>query len=187
VVPSASIAFSRISPAPSSAARAAHATASCPADLRPPGVHRQHQHLAAEPVGDLGHQRGPVDRGGVDRDLVGTGAQQPVDVRDAADTTADGQRDEHLLGGRGDDLHRRRPALVRGGDVEEGELVGPLLVVEPGQLDRVTGVAQLAEVDPLHHPTAVDVEARDHPDRERHADRSGQVSASASSSVNRPS
>ena len=50
---------------------------------RPAGVDRQHQHLVAEPVGDLGDQLGPVDRGGVDRDLVGAGAQQPVDVVDA--------------------------------------------------------------------------------------------------------
>ena len=38
VVPSASIAFSRISPAPSSAARTAHSRASRPADVRPPWV-----------------------------------------------------------------------------------------------------------------------------------------------------
>ena len=50
----------------------------------PAGVDRQHQHLVAEPVGDLGDQLGPVDRGGVDRDLVGAGAQQPVDVLDAS-------------------------------------------------------------------------------------------------------
>ena len=48
----------------------------------PAGVDREHQHLVAEPVGDLGDQLGPVDRGGVDRDLVGAGAQQPVDVLD---------------------------------------------------------------------------------------------------------
>ena len=38
----------------------------------------------------------------------------------------------------GDDV----AALVRGGDVEEDELVGALGVVARGQLDRVAGVAQ---------------------------------------------
>ena len=124
-VPSASIALSRISPAPSSAARAAHSIASRPADLRPPwvvtskpesvparpaGVDGEHQHLVAEPVGDLGDQLGPADRGGVDGDLVGAGAQQPVDVLDAADSPADGQRDEDLLGG----AARRSPSWWRG-------------------------------------------------------------------------
>ena len=62
----------------------------------------------------------------------------------AADSPADGQRDEHLLGGARDDLQRGRAALVGGGDVEEGQLVGALGVVHPGQLDRVAGVAQVA-------------------------------------------
>ena len=42
---------------------------------------------------------GPRDGGGVDPDLVGAGAQQPVDVVDGAHPSADGQRDEDLLGG----------------------------------------------------------------------------------------
>ena len=67
------------------------------------------------------------------------------------------------------DLHRRGAALVGGGDVEEGQLVGTLGVVGAGQLDRVAGVAQLLEVDALDHPAAVDVQARDHADGERHA------------------
>jgi hypothetical protein len=79
---------------------------------RAAGVDREHEHLVAEPVGDLGDQLGPVDRGGVDRDLVGAGPQQPVDVLDAAHPAADGERDEDLLGRARHDLHRRRAALV---------------------------------------------------------------------------
>ena len=56
-----------------------------------------------------------------------------------------------------------------GGDVEEGQLVGALGVVHPGQLDRVAGVAQLLEVDALDHAPGVDVEARDDADGEAHA------------------
>ena len=44
------------------------------------GVDAEHEHLVAEPVGDLGDDLGPGDRGGVDADLVGAGSQQPVDV-----------------------------------------------------------------------------------------------------------
>ena len=133
-----------------------------------PGVDREHQHLVAEPVGDLGDQLGPPDRRGVHRDLVRAGPQQPVDVLHGADPAADGQRDEHLLRRPRDDLQRGGPALVRGRDVEEGQLVGALGVVHLGELDRVAGVAQLLEVDALDDPAGVDVEAGDDPDREGH-------------------
>ena len=52
-------------------------------------------------------------------------------------------------------------ALVRGGDVEEDELVGALGVVALGQLDGVAGVADVDEVRALDDAAAVDVEARD--------------------------
>ena len=117
--------------------------------------------------------------------LSAPGAEQPVDVLDRGDSPADGERDEHLLGAPRDDLHGRGAALVGGGDVEEGQLVGALGVVGAGELDRVAGVAELLEVDPLDHPAAVDVEARDDADGERHE--VPFVSASASSSENRPS
>ena len=145
-------------------AAGAHATASSPADVRPPWV------VTSKPESVPAARRastdststwlpnrsaisatssGRADRGRVDGDLVGAGAQQPVDVLDRAHSPADGQRDEDLLGSLRHDLHRGRAALVRGGDVEEGELVGALGVVGPGQLDRVAGVAQLRKLMPL--------------------------------------
>src|SRR5438034_516225 len=42
--------------------------------------------------------------------------------------------------------------------------VGALVVVAGGQLDRVTGVPKVQEVDALDDAPAVDVEARDHTD-----------------------
>ena len=60
-----------------------------------------------------------------------------------------------------------RPA-AGGGDVEEGQLVGALGVVDAGHLDRVAGVAQVGEVDALDHPPGVHVQARDHPYRDGH-------------------
>ena len=47
------------------------------------------------------------------------------------------------------------------GDVEEGQLVGALLVVAGGDLDRIAGVAQLDEVDALDDAAGGDVEAGD--------------------------
>jgi hypothetical protein len=46
---------------------------------------------------------------------------------------------------------------VRGGDVEEDQLVGALGVVALGQLDRVAGIAQADEVGALDDAASVDV------------------------------
>ena len=50
---------------------------------------------------------------------------------------------------------------MRGGDVEEDQLVGALGVVALGQLDRIAGVAQADEVRALDDSPRVDVEAGD--------------------------
>ena len=51
-------------------------------------------------------------------------------------------------------------ALVRaGGDVEETQLVGALLVVAARDLDRVAGIAQADEIDALDDAPAGDVQA----------------------------
>ena len=44
-----------------------------------------------------------------------------------------------------------------GGDVEEGQFVGALLVVAAGDLDRVAGIAQFDKVHPLDHTAAGDI------------------------------
>ena len=55
--------------------------------------------------------------------------------------TCDGHRLDHV--------QDQVAPVAGGGDVEEGELVGALLVVARGDLHRVAGVAQLDEVDAL--------------------------------------
>ncbi len=133
------------------------------------GVHRQHQHLAAEALGDLPDQLGAGDGRGVHADLVRAGPQQPVDVVGAAHAAADRQRDEDLLGGAAHHVVGGLPVAGGRGDVQEGQLVGALGVVELGHLDRVARVAQVLEVDALDDPAGVDVQAGDDTDREGHA------------------
>jgi hypothetical protein len=48
-----------------------------------------------------------------------------------------------------------------GGDVEESQLVGALLVIAARDLDRVAGIAQFDEIDALDHAAGGHVEARD--------------------------
>ena len=83
-------------------------------------------------------------------------------VGDGADAAADGERDEHLVGGAARELGDRVALLVRGGDVEEHDLIGALAVVVRCQLDRVAGVADVEEFDALDDAPAIDVQAGDH-------------------------
>ncbi|MOA02258.1 hypothetical protein D3C78_1217020 [compost metagenome] len=100
-------------------------------------------------------------RGGVDRHLVRTGIEQIADVLHRAHAAADGQRDEHLAGHALDGMQRGVAAIDAGGDVEEGDLVGALLIVAAGDFHRVAGVADVLELDALHHAAVVHVEAGD--------------------------
>ena len=100
-------------------------------------------------IGELGQQLGPGQRRGVDRDLVGAGVEHRLGVLDRADAAADREGDEDVVGGAPGQLDDRLALLVRGGDVEEDQLVGALGVVALGQLDRIAGVAQADEVGAL--------------------------------------
>ena len=89
--------------------------------------------------------------------------EQAPGVFEASHPAADGQRNEHLLGGASDDIDHGVPAVRRGGDVVENQLVGPFAVVAGGQLNRVAGIAEVLELHPLDHPTGIDVEAGNDP------------------------
>jgi len=134
-----------------------------------PGVQTEDDDLVAEPGGDLVDGLRPRDGAGVDADLVRAGAQEQVDVVDAADAPAHRERDEDRLGRAPHHVVGRGAPLRGGGDVEEDEFVGALASVGGGQVDGIPRVAEVAEVDPLDDPSVVDVEARDDPDRDRHA------------------
>src|SRR5690606_21905504 len=118
---------------------------------------------------DLGDEFGARDGGGVDADLVGTRAQQPVDIVDGAHPATDGERDEHLFSRATDDVEHRRAVATGGGDVEERQLVDTLLVVDGRHLDGVARIAQIDEVDALDHAARVDVQAGDDTDGETHS------------------
>ena len=135
----------------------------------PTDVGGEHEDLGTEAVGDLADQLGPGDGRGVDADLVRAAAQQAVDVLDRADAATDGQRDEDLLSGAGDDVIGGRSIGTARGDVEEGQLVGSLSPVASRELDRVTGVAEVLEVDALDDAAGVDVETGDDTNGEGHA------------------
>ena len=86
-----------------------------------------------------------------------------------ADSAAHGERHEHFVGGPPHHVEHNVPLFVARRDVEEHQLVGPLLLVPRGDLHRVTGVAQVDEIGPFHHASAVDVQTRNHTLGKHHA------------------
>src|SRR3712207_9465071 len=56
----------------------------------------------------------------------------------SSDLPADGERDEDALGGAPDDVVGGLAVAGAGGDVEEGQLVGALGVVDAGQIGRAS-------------------------------------------------
>ena len=117
--------------------------------------------LGAEHLGELGEQLGSRDGRRVHRHLVGTRVEHRLGVLDRPHAAADRERDEDVVGAAaqlGDGL----ALLVRCRDVEEDDLVCALVLVAHGELDGIPRVAQVHELDALHHAALVHVEARDH-------------------------
>ena len=104
---------------------------------------------------------GILDGGGVDADFLGPGLNQPRGIIEGADAAADGEGHENLLGNAPDDIEHDRPAFVAGGDVEKNKFIGPVFLVTARDFDRIAGVAQIQEIDPLDNAASLHVQAGD--------------------------
>jgi hypothetical protein len=100
-------------------------------------VHADHHALHAEGLGQFGHECRALQRGRVDRDLVGPRAQHAARLFDRADPAGDAERD---VDDAGDALHPVRvdtTPLGAGADVVEHEFVRAGVAVARGEfLDR---------------------------------------------------
>ena len=129
----------------------------------PLGVDVDHDALAAEsPCGLADKFRVAYGRR-VDRHLVGPRAQQGPDIIEVANPAANGQRHEANLGRAAHDFEQNRAVFVAGGDVEEDQFIGSLVIIARSHFDRIAGVFQIEEICPLDHAPVVDIEARDDP------------------------
>jgi hypothetical protein len=71
--------------------------------------------------------------------------------------TANGQRNENLLGACFDDVQDNVTLIGRGRNIKKRDFVGALLVVAAGNLDRITGITQTDKVGPLDDTASRDV------------------------------
>ena len=113
--------------------------------------------MRAVTTGGVGHQLRILYRRSVDRYLVGPGVQEPAHVLDLAHPAAHRERDEYLRRHRLDDMQDHVALIRTRGDVEEGEFVGPLIVVAARDFHRIAGVAQADEIHAFHYAAAGDV------------------------------
>jgi hypothetical protein len=125
------------------------------------GVDGDDDALIAELVGGFGNKIRIVDRGGVDRDLVGAGQKQFADILDCAHAAADGQRHEAVFGGLGHDIENRLAVVRGGGDVEKAEFVGAGGIIGLGGLHGIAGIDQINEIDALDDAAVLDIQAGD--------------------------
>src|SRR2546425_74826 len=123
-------------------------------------VNSHHDALAAEALRRLADQLGALEGRGIDRDLVGAGAEQGPDVLDAPHAAPHGEGHVDALGRPAHHVEHDLPLLVGGGDVEEDELVGALDVIGARGLHGIARVTEIHEAHTLDYTARVDVEAR---------------------------
>ena len=104
-----------------------------------------------------------VERGAVERDLVGAGVERRLGVLLGPDAAADGERNEELGRDAADGLGERAAVLDRRGDVEDHQLVDPFDVVASRQRRRIAGRREILELHALDDAAVADVEAGDDP------------------------
>nr|GEU28313.1 hypothetical protein [Tanacetum cinerariifolium] len=123
------------------------------------GVDGHHDALRAMLLRSVEHELRVRHGRRVHAHLVGARVEQAAHVGHLAHAAADGERYEHLRSNRLDDVQDQAAVVAGGGNVEERQFVGALLVVAAGDFHRVAGVAQLGEVDALDHAAIGHVQA----------------------------
>jgi hypothetical protein len=86
-----------------------------------------------------------------------------------------------------DDMQDQVAVVRTGSDVQKGQLVGALLVIAPGDLDRIAGVAQVDELDALDDAPGSHVQAGNDALGETHRRLSSSASRCASVKSSVPS
>src|SRR5262249_4153858 len=124
----------------------------------PTRVNVDHGSVAAELAGDGRDQfRGAYGRG-VNTDFFRPRLDQVRRVFPGADAAADRARHEPFFGNLQDDVDKDLAALVTGADIEEDQLVRPLIFVAAAHLHRVAGIAELTKIPSLQQPAAIHVQ-----------------------------
>src|SRR5262249_16051440 len=96
---------------------------------------------------------------GVDRHLIRPCQQQLADILDAAHPAAHGERHEAHFRHARYHVIQCRPSFMRSGNIEKTQLIRALRIVKLRLLHRLTGVAQLYEIDAFDNAAVFHVKA----------------------------
>ena len=78
------------------------------------------------------------------------------------------QGDKHFLSDLLHGVYCGVSIFVTGSDIEKGNLIGALLIIANRDLHRVARVADINEIDTLHHPAVFHVQAGNNTFRQTH-------------------
>ena len=132
-----------------------------PASLIFLGINGDNEALAAEGLGCGVDDIRRFDGCGVDAHFVSTSQQHFTHVCDSADAAADGEGHETAGGGALHDIQDGAAAIRGGGDVEEDQFVGALIVVGDGGFHGIAGIAEFEKFGAFDDTALIHVEAGD--------------------------
>ena len=124
-------------------------------------LHRQDDALTAERPCRLANEIRPLDRGGIDGNLVGTTSQGVGDVLNRADTAPYGKRHEYVACRFLDDAENVVASVKRRNRIHIEDLIDARLVITPRERPRLADDAQAFHVNALDHIGPLDVEPGD--------------------------
>ena len=100
---------------------------------------------------------------GIDRNLVCTRQKQIADVIQCAHTSANREGHETGFSGAFHHIQHRAPVFVGRHNIEKAQFISPRRVIGAGRLNRITGIAQVNEVDAFDHTAIFHIEAGNDP------------------------
>lgn len=124
------------------------------------GINSNNDALIADFCRCFGDEIRIVDGRRIHADFVGAGIKQTPNIGNATDTSTNGQRNEHLRGTGLDDIEDDVALIARCSNVEKSDLVGPLLIVATGDLDRIASIPKIDKIGALDDPPSGDVKTR---------------------------
>src|SRR5665811_1605174 len=124
------------------------------------------------------------DSRGVNGYFIGSRLQYVANILQRVDATAYSVRYEDFVSRATGQLNFGVAFLVRGGYIQENQLVGTLAVVEGRKLYRVPRVSQINKMHPLDDPAAVNVQTWDYSLCQHQPALPSAIAISASDSVN---
>ena len=122
------------------------------------GVDGEHHALLAETQGSFANELGTPDRGGVDRDFIGTGQKGPPEILGGGNAAADGKGNAHGFGNPLHNIQKNIPLLIACRDVIKHQLIGAFIGIASAQSDGVVHILNIHKAFAFDHPAVIHIQ-----------------------------